>query len=210
MKNCIVIYTQLDDEEITCANNLITAIKDTDFSGHIIYQKGGWPNLEEGDLILAHQPYSYKISAIREALRLGYEKVMWINCNLIPESSINALFTRIVNNCVFAYKIPHSLLNLCYRDEYKKAFQFSRRKANQRFGIYKGVLGFDLQDSTCLTSITSWYNATLTSEMCSLMGLSEFALPSKIMSDTYDSSIFPDKNYHFDTSLPQDLEFSIQ
>ena len=209
-RNCIVLYTPLDAAKILCAETLIAAIQSSSYSGHVIYQKGGWPNMSEGDLALAHIPGAHKICAIREALRLGYEKVLWLDCDLMPEVSLSMIFAKINNNNVFAYQTNHSLLNLFYGKDYITTFNITAQAARNKFSVYRGVIGLNLEDSTCVNLINSWYSITLNNERYSYTGLSEFTIPSKIMNDYYDTSLFPLKDDHFDASSPSDLEFSLQ
>ena len=46
---------------------LVYLLSQSDYKSHILFQLGGWPNTEGGSLVLAHVPYVFKASILKEA-----------------------------------------------------------------------------------------------------------------------------------------------
>ncbi|HNA61599.1 MAG TPA: hypothetical protein PKW79_00780 [Rhabdochlamydiaceae bacterium] len=80
---------------------LVEAIAKSDFKGHILYQVGGWPNVEAGDLSLVDVPYAFKVSFFREAKRLGYQRALWLDTSILPVVSLNQIFAMIEEDGYF-------------------------------------------------------------------------------------------------------------
>ena len=91
---CILVYSSFNKGFPRGVERLIDLVSKSDFKGHILYRIGGWPNVEEGDLTLAHVPYAFKPCFFREAQRLGYKKVLWLDTSIIP-IHLTRVFTEI-------------------------------------------------------------------------------------------------------------------
>ena len=106
-ENCIILYTTFNFNYPEALLKLVEYIKNSDFVGHLIYRIGGWPNLEGGDLTLSHIPYAFKISAFREAYRLGFKRALWLDSPMRPTVSLNSIFEKIANLGIFTYKTQY-------------------------------------------------------------------------------------------------------
>lgn len=210
LDSCIYIYSTIDALQIYYAQTLIEAIKASDFRGHIIFQKGGWPNLAEGDLIFAHIPNAYKLCALREARRLGYKKVLWLDANLLPVIKLNKVFTIIGRKCVFSYKSMFKLKMLFLDREYIKLFNLSQNYMNRLYAIYSSILGLDLTDADVQDFIDDWTLQCLYNEKSCFSQFAESALVSRILNEYFDEKNYNYKVDHIDVDRVQDLEFTTQ
>ena len=109
LNNCIVLYASYNKEYPANILTLKNIIKRSKYKGHIISRIGGMPNMEGNDLRLSHLPHAYKVAAIREAVRLGYKKVLWLDCTVTPIIDLNTIFDRIEKNKVYAYTTSYAL-----------------------------------------------------------------------------------------------------
>lgn len=210
IENCIYIYSRINPLQIYYAQTLIEAIKSSGYKGHIIFQKGGWPNLEEGDLIFAHIPHAYKLCALREVRRLGYKKVLWLDANLLPVINLNKVFRIIGRKCVFSYKSKLQLKMLFHDREYIKLFNLSQNNMNRLYVIYSSIIGLDLTDRDAQDFIDDWTFECLYNEKSCFSQFAESALVSKILNDYFDEKNFNYKINHIDVDRVQDLEFTTQ
>ncbi len=209
-EKCIILYASFDDNQSNNINNLVNEIKDSNYKGDIIKRIGGWPNIEEGDLRLAHIPGAYKVCAFREALRLGYKKALWIDCNFLPEISLNTIFDRIEEFGIFTYKTQFSLLDLCKRGEHISSFNMPKHLAKDIYIVHSGILGIDLESSTNLNLISQWYETTVNQEVSSFTPFSVYSLFSFLLQQYYDPEIFPYTIDYIDSQDHRNLEFSRQ
>lgn len=100
-ENCVLVYSSFNKRYPNGLKRLLKAIKRSDFKGHVLYRLGGWPNAEGGDLVLAHVPYAFKVSFFKEAQRLGYKRVLWLDAAVLPLVSLNDIFSTIQEKGVF-------------------------------------------------------------------------------------------------------------
>ncbi len=101
-ENCLIVYASFNKAYPKGLKRLVDAVAKSDFKGHILYRIGGWPNVEEGDLSVAHVPYAFKPCFFREAKRLGYKRVLWLDASVLPVVSLNTVFEDIQAKGYFA------------------------------------------------------------------------------------------------------------
>ena len=97
-ENCLITYATYNMDFAQKVRRLVKHVKETDYKGHILFRIGGWPNTECGDLKIAHVPYAFKVSMFREAQRLGFKHVLWLDSCIIPIISLNDVFDVIKKN----------------------------------------------------------------------------------------------------------------
>lgn len=157
-KRCVVLYTSYNGNYPAALKSSVESIQGSDFKGHIIYHIGGWPNCEEGDLDLVCTPYAFKIAALREAKRLGYQNVLWLDASITSLAPLNSLFEKIeqdgyltVGNthCVGPYFNKSSAASLSVN--YDECFQIP--------SVSAGILGLNFHNEHANELLTRWYLA---------------------------------------------------
>ncbi len=108
-ENCFVIYSSFNKNYPRGLKRLVNYIAKSDYTGHIRYQLGGWPNVEGGSLVLAHVPYAFKASFFKEVQRLGYKRVFWLDTAILPYVSLNEIFQMIEEKGYFAMANTHMI-----------------------------------------------------------------------------------------------------
>ncbi len=78
----------------TIAEGLI----ETGLNGYFLYYLGGWPNPTGKEIRYVAVPYSFKIFAMVEAKRLGFNHVLWVDLACYPLKNIEPLFDIIAKN----------------------------------------------------------------------------------------------------------------
>lgn len=94
-ENCVVIYSSFNRSYPSSLRWLVNFIAKSDFKGHILYRIGGWPDTEGGSLSLAHVPYGFKVAFFKEARRMGFKRVQWLDTSIVPLVSLNTIFEMI-------------------------------------------------------------------------------------------------------------------
>jgi hypothetical protein len=106
-ENCLVVYASLNKNFKGGLKRLIDHVQASDYRGDILYRIGGWPNTAEGDLVVAHVPYAFKVSFLRKAKRLGYKRALWLDTSIIPLVSLNTIFRQIQEQGYFLMGNEH-------------------------------------------------------------------------------------------------------
>lgn len=206
-ENCIVLYASFTGDYKKKLKQLVKEIKKSDYIGHILYYYGGWPNIEEGDLCLSHVPNAFRISSIREAKRLGFKRVLWLDCDVTPVISLNTIFDRIEQNGIFAYLMPYSLRALCPRGEHITAFNLTLEQANNSFTIHTSILGLNLEDHRALAFIAHWHYLVKNKEKTCMTAHLDHCLIANLANEHYTSDYFPPMMMYVNTEAKKNLEF---
>ena len=142
-ENCIVLYASCNYLYPESLLKLVDRIKHSDFVGHIIYRIGGWPNVEQGDLRLAHIPYAFKVSAFREAYRLGYKRAFWLDAPMHARISFDTLFKSLKEKGVLTYYLPWSIADITQRKLHLSYLGMTLTEAQEAYTVSTGLLGID-------------------------------------------------------------------
>ena len=155
-EQCLIVYASYNQSYPLGLRRLIEHVSKSDFKGHILYKIGGWPNVEEGDLKLAHVPYAFKPCFFREAKRLGYKRVLWLDTSVLPVVSLNTIFSSIEKNGYFAvangFKIG-PFMNL----QAAQALGVSLEECNDIPSCSAGLFGVDFSTEKGDLLIQRWY-----------------------------------------------------
>ncbi|MDR3623617.1 MAG: hypothetical protein P4L16_00550 [Chlamydiales bacterium] len=157
-KKCVVTYISFNRNYEQGLNALIETLKVQKFDGHIIYRIGGWPNTEEGCLELFDVPYAFKICALLEAKRMGYEQCLWLDASIQPLKSIDPIFELIAKNglCFFSWSHPQAHLNVCSEFTVGK-LGLTLEEFHCLKPISVTILGFDFTQEKALGLLNKWH-----------------------------------------------------
>ncbi len=92
---CILLYGSQNGIYPEKTRTLFTELKERGYKGDILLRIGGFPNTEQGGLKICHVPYSFKAAFLKEAQRLGYKKVLWLDTAIHPLTDLDAIFEEI-------------------------------------------------------------------------------------------------------------------
>lgn len=165
-QNCIVLYASFNFEYPKVLKALIENIKKSYFKGHILYRIGGWPDIEGGGLRFAHIPCAFKICAFREAQRLGYQNVLWLDASVTPlQQGLNKAFTTIEQQGYFTFLSDLNMASECNK-EACEILGLPFAQAASVPGYVSGIVGFNLKNPNGLNIINRWYEVTKNHEEC--------------------------------------------
>lgn len=159
-ENCLVTYSSFNKNYPRGLKRLVNYVSKSDFKGHILYRLGGWPNVEGGSLVLAHVPYAFKISIIKEAQRLGYKRVFWLDTAILPYVSLNDIFKIIEEKGYFVLGNSHMIGP--YMDKHAaEALEIPMEETFNVPSCSAGIFGVDFSNATGTEIVDQWYNAAL-------------------------------------------------
>jgi len=155
---CLLLYASYNKNYPAALYRLLERIKASDYRGHILFRIGGWPNAEEGDLLLSRVPYAFKVCFFREAERLGYKKAFWLDTSVVPLISLNDCFARIAERGYLAVGNVHTV-GPFFNKVAAKALKISLEESFSIPSISAGILGFDFSHALAQEALHRWYIA---------------------------------------------------
>ncbi|MBS0648529.1 MAG: glycosyltransferase family 2 protein [Verrucomicrobia bacterium] len=157
-ENCILIYATFNRGYPKGLKRLLGHIVDSDFKGHVLYRLGGWPDTEGGSLSLAHVPYAFKACFFKEAQRLGYKRVLWLDTSVVPLVSLNEIFKMIEEKGCFV--MGNTRMVGPYTNPPAAAyFGLTHQQTNQVPSCSAGLFGVDLTQAKGRLIADWWYRA---------------------------------------------------
>lgn len=92
---CIVSFASFDGIYPGLLDDMPNALEKAGFNGHVLLLKGGFPNPTGKEIQYAGVPYSFKIFALLEAQKLGFDKVLWLDTALVTLKDPKPIFDQI-------------------------------------------------------------------------------------------------------------------
>lgn len=157
-ENCVILYSSFNKNFPGGLKRLIESISKSDYRGDILYRLGGWPNLEGGDLTLAHVPFAFKLSFFREAKKLGYKRVLWLDTSIVPFGSLNAVFEELQKKGYLTIRNGHNV-GPYFNETAAKSFGISLEESQHITSCQACVIGLDFSNEKASKALELWYNA---------------------------------------------------
>ncbi len=155
-ENCLLVYASFNKNYPRGLIRLVNFVKNSDFRGHILYRLGGWPNMENGALALAHVPYAFKASFFKEAQAKGFKRAFWLDTAILPVVSLNDIFDMIKEKGYFAMGNSHNIGPYMTAPAIH-AFGITPEEADQIPSCSAGITGIDFTSQIGSTLIDKWY-----------------------------------------------------
>lgn len=157
-ENCVILYSSFNRNYPGSLHRLFKYISQSDFKGHVLYRIGGWPNTEGGSLPLAHVPYAFKVSYFKEAQRLGYKRILWLDSAVLPLVSLNDIFEMIKEKGFFLMGCDR-MLGPYMNSQAAAFFGFTLEQTFKIPSGSAGLCGVDLENATGRKILDWWYRA---------------------------------------------------
>ncbi len=159
-KICVISYASYNKSYRAGIDHIKSALKKIGFRGHFMYRIGGWPDLEGGSFKLAHIPYAFKPCFLKEAYRLGYRFVLWLDASIRPMKNLESVFQAIEKRGYFFYGAGHTLAQYCNK-EVMEAMCEPVENAQNIPSVAAGVFGLDLYHPLGFQVMEKWYEAAV-------------------------------------------------
>src|SRR5690606_8147177 len=122
---------------------------------HFFYRIGGWPDLESGSLTLAHVPYAFKPCLFREAAKLGYRKILWLDVSIRPMKSLDYVFHTLEEQGYFFYPSGTNLAPFCTQQA-ADFFGITAEEARKMPSLAGGIVGLNVEHSAGQQVLEMW------------------------------------------------------
>jgi|JI9StandDraft_1071089.scaffolds.fasta_scaffold06273_4 hypothetical protein len=129
------------------------------FQGHFLYRLGGWPNIEGGSLSLVHVPYAFKVCMFKEAERLGYKKILWLDTSCVPLRNFDEIFQKIEKEGYFLLKGGDSCFKEKSSEKIRLYFSFTQEEHKSITPLSLAIIGLDLENPIGKELLDLWYKA---------------------------------------------------
>ena len=103
LNQCVLIYCGLNGPYKYCIEEIIEALEKQNYQGDVLFQVGGWPYLAEDSLSAFKTPYGFKPCAVMEAMKRGYDLVLWLDTVLIPVCNMRDFFNKMKDFDIMIY-----------------------------------------------------------------------------------------------------------
>jgi hypothetical protein len=157
-ENCLILYASLNRHYVDGLKRIIALVKKSDFKGHILYHIGGWPDLEGGSLKLAHIPQAWKPCSFKEAERLGYKRILWLDCSIVPIASLNHIFQKIAGKGYFIIQNYHDVGSYCNATT-AAFFGYTLEETKNLISCQSGFIGVDVTTKMGKQIVDRFYEA---------------------------------------------------
>ncbi len=157
-ENCILVYATFNRNYPMGLQRLITLLRNSNYKGHILFRLGGWPNVENGSLILSHVPYAFKVCFFKEAQSLGFKRALWLDTAVVPLVSMNAIFDKIENKGYFIMGCDQIIGRFC-NSTAAAYFGMTHEQTYDIQSCSAGLFGVDFTQRMGTTLLDSWYRA---------------------------------------------------
>ena len=158
LENCVIIYTSFNRNYPEGLRRLLQHITASDYKGHILYRIGGWPDEEGGSLALSHIPYAFKPCLFKEAQKLGYKRVLWLDASVTPVASLNEIFAMIEEKSYFAMGNSH-MIGPYMTPQAAAYFGLTLSQTHLIPSCSSGLFGLDLTQEKPKLLLDLWYRA---------------------------------------------------
>lgn len=146
MKNCIVTACIIDHEHkqwyLKGINRLSQSLLQTKYAGDFVAYRNTWPNDNYNKI----GPYNIKASAIEEALKKGYTKILWCDCSVWALKTPDGIFDMITKEGVLMLTSGYNAAQTC-SDKCLEYFNITRDEAEKIPDTSTGCFGFDYETS---------------------------------------------------------------
>ncbi len=177
---CVLVYSSFNERYPKGLERLVDLITHSDFRGHVLYRVGGWPDVEGGSLTLAHLPYAFKVCFFKEAERLGFKQIFWLDAAIVPLVSLNDIFKTIEEQGYFTVGNTHSI-GQYFNSHAAEAMGVTLEETKAMPACSPGILGLDLMHEKGRQALEMWYEVTKTREEASYSARQEMNVISVIL-----------------------------
>jgi hypothetical protein len=160
-QRCILLY---GSHHLTYPRMLRTALfelKECGYSGDVLVRIGGFPNVEAGGLKLCHIPYAFKVAFLKEAQRLGYKEVLWLDTSMRPLTDLQLIFDAIHTQGYFFSTIGSLTRNaLWHNPEAVHSLGINEMLYPEIPHISSAILGLNIDNERAVQLLDAWFTET--------------------------------------------------
>lgn len=159
-RRCVLLYASYNGIYPQKAYRALEDLRRCGYSGHVLLRIGGFPNLDHGGLKICHVPYAFKVAFFKEAQRLGYKEVLWLDTAMHPLTDLEEIFSIIEQKGHFFTEVGFLSDN---RNTHLPAAAASLQVTTDLYSIIphlsSSVMGFNMEHPKSVRLIDDWLEA---------------------------------------------------
>lgn len=94
-RRCVLFYGSHNGKYPEKVRSQVKMLEKNGYSGDVCIRIGGFPNVQNGGLKIAHVPYAFKVAFFQEAQALGYQHILWLDTAINSSGNLEELFREI-------------------------------------------------------------------------------------------------------------------
>ncbi|MBS0652884.1 MAG: glycosyltransferase family 2 protein [Verrucomicrobia bacterium] len=158
-ENCIILFSTYNRNYPRGLKRQLNCITNSDFKGDVLYKIGGWPDEEGGSLVLSHVPYAFKACFFKQAQRLGYKRVLWMDASIVPIANLNEIFGMIQNKGYLVMGNSPFMVGPFMNPQAAAFFGLTHSETYQIPSCSAAVFGLDLTQKIGRDLLDHWHRA---------------------------------------------------
>lgn len=122
---------------------------------------------EDADLIFTQyenirlkSAYEDKVLAIKEAVEMGYKKILWLDCSITAIKSLHPIWDRIEKDGYYLYESGSNCAVTC-NDKCLNNYGVTRDEAEMIYECASNVVGINLENETGISFYKLWISSLL-------------------------------------------------
>jgi len=153
---CILIYASYNSSYPRKLSNIVEELRERAFSGTVMIRIGGFPNLSEGGLQFCPFFGVWKNEFIKEALRMGFTKILHLDTSIHPLTNLNSVFESIENT---GYYLLYSVDTSCNLGNHQH-LTYLKKDGNNIPWLPGYIIGFNFTHPKVRALFYDWDYAT--------------------------------------------------
>lgn len=133
---------------------LVDTLRHHGFSHDIMTWTEQWPN----DNYDKSCPYNVKAAAFEEAIKVGYEIILWLDCSVWPVKPVEEVFDYINENGYYFWSSGYNCAQVC-SDKCLEYFQITRDQAEAFSDCGSSMMGVNMANPQGREFIEKWIQA---------------------------------------------------
>jgi hypothetical protein len=154
---CILIYASYNGSYPTKLRNIVEELREREFSGTVMIRIGGFPNLSKGGLQFCPFFGVWKNEFIKEALRMGFTKILHLDTSIHPLTNLDSVFESIENT---GYYLLYSNEGSCPYLGHHQHLTYLKRDGNSIPWLPGFIIGLNFTHPKIAALFDEWDYAT--------------------------------------------------
>lgn len=133
-------------------DRLVKSLEDVGFDGDVLY----WKDELINTFFDTSYPYTIKLAALHEALKLGYKKILWLDCSVWAIRNPKPIFDVIEKEGGYFWSSGYNMAQ-CSTDKDLEFAKWSRDYAEKLPELSSSMFGINMNDSRAVKFV-EWFS----------------------------------------------------
>ena len=153
---CLVSLASYDGIYTKHLKNHVESVKKTGWNGYFLVYYGGYPHPTGIELRYAGVPYAFKVFALLEANKLGFEQALWLDAALEPLKTPQPIFDELKKTGSF-FQLRRNASRYLLPSTRKILLEKTGVDMNKADSLRARIIGFDFSKQVTFDLIKDYY-----------------------------------------------------